>query len=284
MSAKLIDGKAIAAELRQSLKQQVAERTAAGQAAPGLAVVLVGDSAASAVYVRNKRKACAEIGIASFAYDLPDSTGQDELIALIDELNGRDDIDGILVQLPLPKHIDDDTVLDRIRADKDVDGFHPENIGKLLQRRPTLRPCTPWGSIDLLKSTGEDLTGMHAVIVGASSIVGRPMALELLLIGVTPTICHSRSGDLERYVREADIVIAAVGIPEFVKGSWIKPGAIIIDVGINRTEDGKLVGDVEFEAAAERASWITPVPGGVGPMTVAKLMQNAITTADRPNK
>ncbi len=284
MSAKLIDGKAIAAELRQSLKQQVTERTAAGKAAPGLAVVLVGDSAASAVYVRNKRKACAEIGIESFAYDLPDSTGQSELIALIDELNGRDDIDGILVQLPLPKHIDDDTVLDRIRADKDVDGFHPENIGKLLQRRPTLRPCTPWGSIDLLKSTGEDLTGMHAVIVGASSIVGRPMALELLLIGVTPTICHSRSGDLERYVREADIVIAAVGIPEFVKGSWIKPGAIIIDVGINRTDDGKLVGDVEFEAASQRAGWITPVPGGVGPMTVAKLMQNAITTADRPNQ
>lgn len=284
MTAKLIDGKAIAAELRQSLKQQVADRSAAGKAAPGLAVVLVGDNAASAVYVRNKRKACEEIGIESFAYDMPASTGQDELIALIDDLNSRDDIDGILVQLPLPKHIDDDTVLDRIRADKDVDGFHPENIGKLLQRRPTLRPCTPWGSIDLLKSTGENLVGKHAVIVGASSIVGRPMALELLLEGVTPTLCHSRSGDLERYVREADIVVAAVGIPEFVKGDWIKPGALVIDVGINRTEDGRLVGDVEFGPAAEKAAWITPVPGGVGPMTVAKLMQNAITTADRPNK
>lgn len=280
MSAHIIDGKAIAAALQQAVRQRVQARLAAGGRAPGLAVVLLGDGAASQVYVRSKRKACEEAGIRSLAYDLPAATSQQELLALIDELNARDDVDGILVQLPLPLHIATDAVIERIHPDKDVDGFHPCNIGRLALRMPRLRPCTPRGVMTLLEHTGVPLTGKHAVVVGASNIVGRPMGLELLLAGCTVTLCHRYTQDLGAHVARADIVVAAVGKPGLIRGEWIKPGAIVIDVGINRLPDGSLCGDVEFTAARTRAGWITPVPGGVGPMTVATLLQNTVDAAD----
>ncbi|MCP5142062.1 MAG: bifunctional methylenetetrahydrofolate dehydrogenase/methenyltetrahydrofolate cyclohydrolase FolD [Gammaproteobacteria bacterium] len=276
MSARLIDGKAIAAEVRATVKAQVAERTAAGHRPPGLAVVLVGENPASQVYVRNKRKACDEVGFVSVSHDLPASTTQDELLALVDALNCDDSIDGILVQLPLPDHINEETVIERISPMKDVDGFHPYNVGRLTLRMPLLRPCTPYGCMTLLAHTGVDLVGKDAVIIGQSNIVGRPMALELLAARCTITICHSKTRNLEEKIRNADIVVAAVGVPRFVKGEWIKPGAIVIDVGINRLDDGKLCGDVDFDSAVEKASWITPVPGGVGPMTIATLLQNTL--------
>lgn len=279
MSAKLIDGKAIAAELRANMKQQVAERKENGQSIPGLAVIMVGEDPASAVYVKNKRKACEEVGINSFAYDLPASTSQKELIDLIDELNNNTDVHGILVQLPLPDHFDDEAVLERIKPKKDVDGFHPYNIGRLALRMPVLRSCTPRGIMIMLEKTVGDVKGMDAVVVGASNHVGRPMGLELLLAGVTVTTCHRFTKDTEEQVRRADLVVVAVGKPGIVKGEWIKPGAIVVDVGINRMDDGSLVGDVEFEAASRNASWITPVPGGVGPMTVATLIQNTVDAA-----
>lgn len=280
MTASIIDGKAIAAQVRQQIADGVRERLAKGLRAPGLAVVLVGDNPASQVYVGSKRKACAELGIHSVAHDLPDTTNQDELLALIDTLNQDASIDGILVQLPLPSHIDASTVLERIRPDKDVDGFHPYNVGRLMQRMPVLRPCTPFGVMKLLESTGIDLHGLNAVVVGASNIVGRPMALELLLAGVTTTVCHRFTTDLAEHVRRADIVIAAAGRIGLVKGEWIKPGAIVIDVGIHRLPDGKLTGDVDFAEAQTRAGYITPVPGGVGPMTVAMLMYNTLYAAN----
>ena len=280
MTANIIDGKAIAAELRHNIRQQVETRVKQGQRAPGLAVILVGQDPASEVYVRNKRRACEETGIASVAHDLPADTSQAALLDLIDRLNTDDSVDGILVQLPLPEHIDAETVIERIHPDKDVDGFHPYNIGRLALRMPVLRPCTPRGIITLLESTGEPLRGRDAVIVGASNIVGRPMGLELLLAGCTVTTCHRFTRDLAAQVRQAEILVVAVGKPGIVKGEWIKPGATVIDVGINRTEDGKLVGDIEFEVAAERAGWITPVPGGVGPMTVATLLQNTLEAAE----
>ena len=281
MSAQIIDGKAIAAQLRQDIKQRVEARQAKGLRAPGLAVVLVGENPASQVYVGSKRKGCEECGILSLAHDLPAETSQDELLALIDKLNEDPTVDGILVQLPLPEHIDVETVIERIHPDKDVDGFHPYNIGRLTIQMPTLRPCTPRGSMTLLESTGVELKGLDAVIVGASNIVGRPMALELLMAGCTVTVCHSKTRDLQEKLSKADIVVAAVGRPEMIKGEWLKPGVIVIDVGINRLESGKLVGDVEFSSASEKASHITPVPGGVGPMTVATLLQNTIDSADR---
>lgn len=281
MSAQIIDGKAIAAQLRQDIKQRVEARRASGLRAPGLAVVLVGDNAASQVYVGSKRKGCEETGILSLAHDLPADATQVELLALIDKLNADPTVDGILVQLPLPGHIDVETVIERIHPDKDVDGFHPYNIGRLTIQMPTLRPCTPRGSMTLLESTGVELKGLDAVIVGASNIVGRPMALELLMAGCTVTICHSKTRDLQEKLSKADLVVAAVGRPEMIKGEWLKQGAIVIDVGINRLESGKLVGDVEFASASEKASWITPVPGGVGPMTVATLLQNTIDAAER---
>jgi methylenetetrahydrofolate dehydrogenase (NADP+)/methenyltetrahydrofolate cyclohydrolase len=281
MSAQIIDGKAIAAQLRQDIKQRVEVRQTKGLRAPGLAVVLVGDNPASQVYVGSKRKGCEETGILSLAHDLPADTSQEELLALIDQLNEDPTVDGILVQLPLPQHIDVSTVIERIHPDKDVDGFHPYNIGRLTIQMPTLRPCTPRGSMTLLESTGVDLKGLDAVIVGASNIVGRPMALELLMAGCTVTVCHSKTRDLQEKLSKADLVVAAVGRPEMIKGEWLKEGVIVIDVGINRLESGKLVGDVEFESAREKASWITPVPGGVGPMTVATLLQNTIDSADR---
>lgn len=281
MTAKLIDGKAIAASLRQQIAQRVAERRQQGLRAPGLAVILVGTDPASQVYVSHKRKDCKEVGFHSQAYDLPTSTSQNELLALIDRLNGDSAIDGILVQLPLPKHLDASLLLERIRPDKDVDGFHPYNIGRLAQRMPLLRPCTPKGIMTLLQSTGLDLHGLDATVVGASNIVGRPMALELLLAGCTVTVTHRFTRNLAEHVGRSDLVVVAAGKPGLVKGEWIKPGAIVVDVGINRLNDGKLVGDVEFSAAAERAGWITPVPGGVGPMTRACLLENTLYAAEQ---
>ena len=281
MPAQIIDGKKIAAEVRADIKIKVDERLSLNKRAPGLAVILIGDNPASQVYVSHKRKACEEAGVYSISYDLPANTTQHELLSIIDELNNNTEIDGILVQLPLPEHIDTQLVIEQIHPDKDVDGFHPENIGKLTLRIPALRPCTPYGVMHLLDTTGEVYKGRHAVIVGASNIVGRPMTMELLLAGATVTVCHRFTADTSALVKQADIVIAAAGKPGLVKGEWIKEGATVIDVGINRLENGKLAGDVEFEAAAERAKWITPVPGGVGPMTVAMLLRNTLTACNK---
>ncbi|EIJ67349.1 bifunctional methylenetetrahydrofolate dehydrogenase/methenyltetrahydrofolate cyclohydrolase FolD [Pasteurella bettyae] len=276
MTAQIISGTATAKQIKSELTQQVKEYVMQGKRAPGLAVILVGENPASQVYVASKRKSCAEIGIFSQSYDLPESISEEELLELINQLNHDDKIDGILVQLPLPKHINGTKVLEAISPNKDVDGFHPYNVGRLCQRIPKLRSCTPFGVIKLLESTGENLKGLHAVVVGASNIVGRPMAMELLLKGCTVTVTHSKTKDLESFVRQADILVAALGKTEFIPGNWVKDGAIVIDVGINRGEDGKLRGDVEFATAAEHASFITPVPGGVGPMTVAMLMYNTL--------
>lgn len=281
MPAQLIDGKKIAAELRETLKDRVQKRLDAGKRAPGLAVVLIGEDPASEVYVRNKRLACEKAGILSKAYDLPATTTQQQLNDLIDQLNNDEDIHGILVQFPLPEGLDESAVIERILPSKDVDGFHPFNLGRLAQRQPVLRPCTPYGVKLLLDSTGEVYKGRNAVIVGASNHVGRPAALELVLAGATVTMTHRFTSDLEDHVRRADIVVVAVGKPGLVKGEWIKDGATVIDVGINRKEDGSLCGDVDFEAAAEHAAWITPVPGGVGPMTVAVLLLNTCDAADQ---
>lgn len=279
MPATIIDGKAIAAGIRQRVHDDVEHRISAGHRRPGLAVLLVGSDPASEVYVNNKRKACAEAGIISKDYDLPAATTQRAVLDLISELNTADDIDGILVQLPLPDHIDSTVVIEAIDPSKDVDGFHPYNIGRLAQRIPRLRPCTPYGIIKMLDSIGETYKGRHAVCVGASNIVGRPMSLELLLAGATTTVCHRFTDDLDVQVNRADIVVVAVGKPNFIKGEWIKQGATVIDVGINRLDSGKLTGDVEFDVAAQRAAWITPVPGGVGPMTVAMLLNNTLQAA-----
>lgn len=276
MSAQIIDGKHIAKTIREEVAASVSNLKADGKRAPGLAVVLVGENPASQVYVSSKRKACEEVGFVSKSYDLPDDTTQDQLMDLVTQLNEDPEVDGILVQLPLPEGIDSELILEHIVPHKDVDGFHPYNIGRLCQRMPELRPCTPKGIITLLKSTNQLLKGKEAVIVGASNIVGRPMSLELLLLGCTTTVCHRFTTDLESHVRTADILVVAVGKPEFIPGEWIKEGAIVIDVGINRLQNGKLVGDVEYAAAAERASFITPVPGGVGPMTVASLIENTL--------
>lgn len=280
MTARILDGKRIAGELLERIAARVALRSERGLAAPGLAVVLVGDDAASAVYVRNKRKACHQVGFRSFDFDLPSSVSQAELIALIDRLNADPTVHGILVQSPLPAHIDEDALVDRIDPNKDVDGFQAVNVGRLALRRFGLRPCTPKGVMTLLGHTDRPVRGQHAVIVGVSNHVGRPLALELLIAGCTTTCCHRFTRDLGGFVRQGDIVIVAAGKAGLVKGEWIKPGAVVIDVGINRQADGHLVGDVEFAVAAERASWITPVPGGVGPMTVATLMENTLEAAD----
>lgn len=281
MTAQLIDGKAIAANVRQHVAQQVAARQQAGKRAPGLAVVVVGDDPASQVYVNNKHRACEQAGILSFQHALPSHTSQQTLEALVDQLNDDPAVDGILVQLPLPESLDAEPILERIRPDKDVDGFHPFNIGRLAQRMPALRPCTPKGIMTLLEQSGVKVRGLDATVVGASNIVGRPMALELMLAGATTTVCHRFTRDLEAHVRRADLVVVAVGKPSIVQGDWIKPGAVVIDVGINRQENGKLKGDVGFTAAAERASLITPVPGGVGPMTVATLLENTLAAAEQ---
>ncbi|WP_337881563.1 bifunctional methylenetetrahydrofolate dehydrogenase/methenyltetrahydrofolate cyclohydrolase FolD [Rheinheimera sp.] len=281
MAAQIIDGKAVAQSTRNQVAARVQQRLAAGKRAPGLAVVLVGLDAASQVYVGSKRKACEEVGFESFSYDLPASTSQQDLMALIDTLNADPKVDGILVQLPLPAGLDASAILERINPLKDVDGFHPYNIGRLAQRMPALRPCTPKGIIKLLQSTGVQIRGMDAVVVGASNIVGRPMALELLLAGCTTTVCHKFTKNLEQQVRRADLLVVAVGKAEFIPGDWIKPGAIVIDVGINRLDSGKLVGDVQFDKAVEQARFITPVPGGVGPMTVACLIENTLEACEQ---
>ncbi|MCO6555356.1 MAG: bifunctional methylenetetrahydrofolate dehydrogenase/methenyltetrahydrofolate cyclohydrolase FolD [Gilliamella sp.] len=283
MTAHIIDGKVLAQQIRTEIANKVKMRIEKGLSVPGLAVIQVGSDPASKIYVKNKQKACDDVGFVSFAYDFT-STTTDELLVLIDELNQRLDVHGILVQLPLPDNIDKTKVLERIDPSKDVDGFHPYNIGHLLQRDPILRPCTPYGVVKMLESTGINLSGLNATVVGASSIVGRPMALELLLLGCTTTITHSRTIDLAKHVSNADIVVAGVGIANYVKGEWIKPGAIVIDVGINRLPDGKLAGDVEFDVAVKRAGWITPVPGGVGPMTVAMLMSNTLEACEKFGK
>ena len=276
MSAQILDGKAVAEDIKERLKQKVDALLAGGGRRPGLAVVLVGENPASQVYVRNKRNACARVGFHSELHELPAETSQEELLEIVGSLNSRDEIDGILVQLPLPDHIDEETVIERVAPVKDVDGFHPYNVGRLALRMPLQQPCTPRGIMTLLERTGQKLEGLDAVIIGQSNIVGRPMALELLMARCTITVCHSRTKDLAAKVRGADVLVAAVGRPKFVPGDWIKPGALVIDVGINRLDDGSLCGDVDFEAAKEYASWITPVPGGVGPMTVATLLENTL--------
>jgi methylenetetrahydrofolate dehydrogenase (NADP+)/methenyltetrahydrofolate cyclohydrolase len=279
MTARIIDGKARAERVTAEIKVAVAARVAAGKSPPGLAVVLVGENAASQVYVRNKRRTTDTVGMSSFSYDLPETVSQRELLALIARLNTDVSVHGILVQLPLPKHIDADAVTESIEPAKDVDGLHPYNMGRLVLKRPALRPCTPQGCMTLIRDTGEDLVGKHAVIIGQSNIVGRPMALELLMARCTVTICHSATRDLPGIVAGADILVAAMGRLAFVQGAWIKPGAIVIDVGTNRTPEGKLRGDVDFESTSERAGWITPVPGGVGPMTIAMLLANTLLAA-----
>lgn len=276
MTAKILDGKALAQKIRGEVKAEIESLIEQGGRAPSLAVILVGDDPASKIYIKNKRKACEDAGITSVDHHLAEDCSQDELLALIKKLNKDDSIDGILVQLPLPEQIDDTIVIETIDPKKDPDGFHPYNVGRLAQRNPSVHPCTPFGIMRMLEETGMQLRGMDAVIVGASNIVGRPIASELLLAGATITICHRFTKKTEEHVRGADIVIAAAGKAGLVKGEWIKPGAIVIDVGINRLEDGSVVGDVEFDIAKERAGWITPVPGGVGPMTVAMLMVNTL--------
>ena len=281
MTAQLIDGKAVAASVHERVRLAVQARLAAGRRAPALATVLVGADPASEIYVRNKRRTSETVGIRSVPMHFPAEVTQEVLLAEIDRLNADESIDGILVQMPLPKHIDPTQVIERIRPDKDVDGFHPYNLGRLAQRLPTLRPCTPYGVIELLKSTGENLYGKRALVVGASNHVGRPMGLELLLAGCTTTVAHRFTRDLDQEVARAEVLVVAVGKPGFVLGDWVRPGAIVIDIGINRLPDGKLSGDVGFEAARQQAAFITPVPGGVGPMTVAMLMQNTLEAVQR---
>ena len=280
MAARLIDGKQIAQDFRHAVRDAVDRRLARGQRAPGLAVILVGNDPASKIYVGKKIEACQQAGLVSQAIYPEADVSQDELLALIDRFNADDEIDGVLVQLPLPGHIDATKVIERVRPDKDVDGFHPYNVGRLAQRVPQLRACTPLGIVRLLESINEPFRGRQAVVVGASNIVGRPMALEFLLKGATTTVCHRFTRDLEYEVGQAEILVVGVGKPGLIKGEWIREGATVIDVGMNRLDSGKLVGDIEFEAAAERAAWITPVPGGVGPMTVAMLMSNTLRAAE----
>ena len=284
MAAQLINGKSIAEQLLATLKQRIEQRLQEGRRAPALAVILVGDSAASQIYVANKRRSCEQAGMRSLSYNLPSDTTEAELLKLVDELNQDVSVDGILVQLPLPSQINAERVIERIEPLKDVDGFHPYNVGRLALRMPLLRPCTPRGVMTMLQTLNIDLKGLNAVVVGASNIVGRPMSLELLLAGCTVTTCHRFTRNLSALVAAADLLVVAVGKPGFIPGEWIKPGAIVIDVGINRLESGKICGDVQFDHASERAAWITPVPGGVGPMTVATLMENTLDALENREK
>jgi methylenetetrahydrofolate dehydrogenase (NADP+)/methenyltetrahydrofolate cyclohydrolase len=279
MTAKLIDGKAVAAELKTEMSHLISEKVASGARRPGLAVILVGEDPASSIYVRNKRQACEQIGVHSIYHHFSSHVKEDQLIELIKALNGDETVDGILLQLPLPTHVDENKILEYISPYKDVDGFHAYNLGRLAQRRPLLRPCTPQGVILLLDRIQQQYKSKHAVIVGASNIVGRPMALELLITGATVTICHRFTQDLPYFVKQADILISAVGKPGLIKGAWIKEGSTVVDVGISRLSDGTITGDIEFDIAKERAAWITPVPGGVGPMTVAILLKNTLIAA-----
>lgn len=276
-TAKILDGKALSERMRNGMSDEISALKATHGRAPGLAVIIIGDDPASHVYVRNKKLACEKVGIVSFAHELPADTTQQHLLGLISELNHNPKVDGILVQLPVPDHINSQTIITAIDPDKDVDGFQPYNIGSLAARMPALRPCTPFGCMKLLEETGIDLHGQEAVVVGASNMVGRPMALELLLAGATVTIAHRFTHDLQQHIERADIVVAAAGKQGLIKGEWIKKGAIVIDVGIHRMDNGKLTGDVDFEEASKHASWITPVPGGVGPMTITMLLYNTIS-------
>jgi methylenetetrahydrofolate dehydrogenase (NADP+)/methenyltetrahydrofolate cyclohydrolase len=278
--AVLLDGKAVAARVRAEVAARAAEFPARHGRRPGLAVVQVGEDPASSVYVRNKRKSSAEAGIESFAHDLPATTPEAQILALVHALNHDERVDGILIQLPLPRGVNADRVMDAVDPAKDVDGFHPVNTGLLAQKRPRLRPCTPYGVVRLAQAYGIGLTGLRATVVGASNIVGRPMALELLLARSTVTVCHTGTRDLRAEVERAEVLVAAVGKAGFVPGEWVRPGAAVFDVGINRGPDGKLVGDVEFEVASRRAGWITPVPGGLGPMTIAMLLSNTLDAAN----
>lgn len=281
MSARILDGKAVADSLLQGLKERVARRSAENKSTPSLAVILVGNDAASAIYVKNKRLACERAGLRSVSHDLPRETSEADLIALIQALNVDPSIDGILVQLPLPPHINAETIIETIDPGKDVDGFHPYNVGRLALRIPTLRPCTPRGIMTLLRTAHSEFKGVNAVVVGASNIVGRPMSLELLLAGCTVTTTHRFTRDLPHFVGTAEILVVAVGKSGLIRGEWVRQGATVVDVGMNRLADGSLQGDVEFNAAAERAAWITPVPGGVGPMTVATLLENTVEAAEQ---
>lgn len=284
MTAQIIDGKKVAAEIKLEISKAINKRIQNNLRAPGLAVILVGADPASQIYVKHKRQACEETGIRSLSYDLPITTTQHELLKLISELNTNPDVDGILVQLPLPAHINADTIVEAISIYKDVDGFHPYSLGLLAQRRPLLRPCTPFGVITLLERHAIEIRSKHAVVVGASNNVGRPMALELLLAAATVTICHRFTTDLEKHVNNADILVVATGKRDIVKSAWIKPGAVVVDIGIHRLDDGTICGDLDFATAKERAAWITPVPGGVGQMTVATLLRNTLFAAERFSK
>ncbi|MBQ9182750.1 MAG: bifunctional methylenetetrahydrofolate dehydrogenase/methenyltetrahydrofolate cyclohydrolase FolD [Neisseriaceae bacterium] len=279
MTAQIIDGKAVSQKCLDKIAAEVAQRTAENKRPPCLAVILIGDNPASQVYVRNKKNACEKVGFRSLSYEKSADFSEAELLALIDELNNDDTVDGILVQLPVPPHIDSQKIIERIRPDKDVDGFHPYNIGRLAVKMPLMRPCTPKGVMTMLAEYGIDIKGKNVTIVGQSNIVGRPQALEMLMNRATITVCHTATKDLPAEVGRADIVVAAVGRPNCIKGEWIKDGAVVIDVGINRLENGKLCGDVEFATASEKASFITPVPGGVGPMTIASLLENTLEAA-----
>ncbi|MDP3704585.1 MAG: bifunctional methylenetetrahydrofolate dehydrogenase/methenyltetrahydrofolate cyclohydrolase FolD [Legionellaceae bacterium] len=278
MTASIINGKHVATDIKISIKQQVEHATQQGHRPPGLAVVLLGEDHASAIYVNGKRKACLDVGFKSFAYNLSAKTTEHELLALIDTLNQTDDVDGILVQLPLPPHINTDTIIEHINPNKDVDGFHPYNFGRLAQGNPTLRPCTPYGVMQLLNYYQLDVRGKHAVVIGASNIVGRPMALEFLLAKATVTMCHSLTNNLEQYVRQADIIVSATGVRNIVDVEWLNLQQIIIDVGMHRLSDNSICGDIDFHQAKNKVAWITPVPGGVGPMTIATLMQNTLSS------
>lgn len=284
MTAKLIDGKNFAAQMKKEISTEITARREEGHPDPGLAVILVGEDPASHIYVRNKRQACNDAGIQSYYYPLPNDTEEKQIIDLIQQLNQDPKVNGILLQLPLPSHIDSDGLLELIHPDKDVDGFHPYNLGRLAQRRPLLRPCTPYGVMMLLDSIQQHYKNQHAVVVGASNIVGRPMALELLLAGCTVSVCHRFTGDLKHFVSDADILVSATGIPALIKGDWIKQGATVVDVGIHRLTNGSLIGDIEFDIAKEKAAWITPVPGGVGPMTTATLLKNTLIAAKNQMK
>lgn len=284
MPAQLLDGKAVAARVKKHVSEHIQQRQKKGLSAPGLDVILVGNNPASEVYVKNKQIACESVGIRSHCHRLPESCTQEEIAHLIERCNQDVDVHGILLQLPLPKHINSDDLLEFIHPHKDVDGFHPYNLGRLVQRRPQLRPCTPKGIITLLEATGEKIAGCHAVVVGASNIVGRPMALELLLAKCTTTVCHRFTPDLKKHIENADILISATGVPGIINSQWIKPGATVIDVGFSRLSNGLIVGDIEFETAQERAGWITPVPGGVGPMTIATLLQNTLMAVELQDK
>ncbi|MDI9818269.1 MULTISPECIES: bifunctional methylenetetrahydrofolate dehydrogenase/methenyltetrahydrofolate cyclohydrolase FolD [unclassified Legionella] len=281
MAASLLDGKVVSSQLNQGIKSSIDKMVQNGERPPGLAVILVGNDPASGIYVNNKRKACLEVGLSSYAYDLPQSTSEKKLLRLIHQLNNSPDVDGILVQLPLPQAIDSNKVIESISPYKDVDGFHPYNMGRLAQRNPLLRPCTPYGIINLLAFYQIPLEGKHTVIIGASTIVGRPMALEFLLAGATVTICHRFTENLEKYVRIADVLVVATGIKDVINVDWLNSAQTIVDVGIHRLPDGKLRGDIDFAQASKKVAWITPVPGGVGPMTITTLLQNTLLAASR---